>query len=208
MLIITFLSNNSMVAAKGVACETTPGSPPEFLYFFCFWYRQQRCFPFGKHLSLFKFCVKWASMNNKISCSHLLSSLTVHNFVAIGWSSLFSLGITCGMATLFHNCSLLGFVPLEALEGLSTQRVWHGASQRGDRDRVKCARRSRAIHYKINDDVAAFTYFTRPLRKAGRGLGLEEHTPQPAPFYFRWEDRFQFNRPWRIFLFFLDALST
>ena len=32
MLIITFLSNNSMVSAflsaKGVACETTPGSPP------------------------------------------------------------------------------------------------------------------------------------------------------------------------------------
>ena len=35
-----------------------------------------------------RFCVKWASMNNKISCSHLLSSLTVHNFVAIGqWRS-------------------------------------------------------------------------------------------------------------------------
>ena len=29
------------------------------------------------------------------------------------------------MATLFHICSLLGFVPIEALEGLSTQRVWH-----------------------------------------------------------------------------------
>ena len=73
--------------------------------------------------------------------------------VAIGWSSLL-LGITCGMATLFHNCSLLGFVPLEALEGLSTQRVWHGASQR--EDRIKSARRSRAIHYKINDDVCGF----------------------------------------------------
>ena len=95
-------------------------------------------------------------MNNKISCSHLLSSLTVHcMIVAIGWSSLL-LRITCGMATLFHNCSRLGFVPLEALEGLSTQRVWHSASQRGDRDRVKCARRSRAIHCKINDDVCGF----------------------------------------------------
>ena len=59
------------------------------------------------------------------------------------------------MATLFHNCSLPGFVPLEALEGQSTQRVWHGAQQHGDRDLVKHARRSRAIHYKINDDVAA-----------------------------------------------------
>ena len=66
------------------------------------------------------------------------------------------LGITCGMATLFHKCSLLGFVPLEALEGLSTQRVWHGAPPSGDRDRVKCARRSRAIHYKINDDLCGF----------------------------------------------------
>lgn len=27
--------------------------------------------------------------------------------------------------------------------------------------------------------------------KAGRGLGLEEHTPQPVAFYFWWEDRFQ-----------------
>ena len=63
--------------------------------------------------------------------------------VAIDCSSLF-LGISCVMA-------LLGFVPLEALEGLSIQGVWHGASQRGDRDRVKLARRSRAIHYKIND---------------------------------------------------------
>ena len=57
------------------------------------------------------------------------------------------------MATLFHNCSLLGF---EALEGLSTQRVWHGASQYADRDRVKCARGSRAIHYKMNDDECGF----------------------------------------------------
>ena len=32
-------------------------------------------FHYGKHLSLFEFCV---SINNKISCSHLLSSLTVH----------------------------------------------------------------------------------------------------------------------------------
>ena len=68
------------------------------------------------------------------------------------------------MATLFHNYSLIGFVLLEALEGLSTQRVWHGASQRGDRDRVKCARRSRAIHYKINDDVCGFhPVLTRPF---------------------------------------------
>ena len=68
------------------------------------------------------------------------------------------------MATLFHNCSLLGFVPLKALKGLSTQRVWHGASRR--EDRIKSVRRSRAIHYKINDDVAAFTrYFTRPYRQ-------------------------------------------
>ena len=61
------------------------------------------------------------------------------------------------MATLFLTtavCSLLGFVPLEAFEGLSTQRVWHGASQRGDR--VKSVRGSRTIHYKINDDVCVF----------------------------------------------------
>ena len=34
---------------------------------------------------------------------------------------------------------------------ISTQRMWHGASQCGDR--VQSARRSRAIHYKINDDT-------------------------------------------------------
>ena len=38
------------------------------------------------------------------------------------------LRITCGIATLFHNWSLLGFVPLKALKGLSAQRMWHGAS--------------------------------------------------------------------------------
>ena len=64
-----------------------------------------------------------------------------------------------------HNYSLFGFVPLEALEGLSTQRVWHDASRRGDR--VQSARRSRAIHYKINDDVCGFhpvLYATQTLR--------------------------------------------
>ena len=48
----------------------------------------------------------------------------------------------------------LQLVPLEDLEGLSTQRVWHSVSQRGDR--VKSAKRSRTIHYKINDDVCGF----------------------------------------------------
>ena len=58
------------------------------------------------------------------------------------------------MATLFHNCSLLGFVPLEALEGLKyTEGVARRIATRGA---VKCARRSRAIYYKINDDVCGF----------------------------------------------------
>ena len=38
------------------------------------------------------------------------------------------------MATHFHNCSLLGFVSLKALdsEGLSAQRVWHGAGHESE----------------------------------------------------------------------------
>jgi len=33
------------------------------------------------------------------------------------------------MATLLHNCSPLGFIPLEALEDLSTKRVGYGGLQ-------------------------------------------------------------------------------
>jgi len=39
---------------------------------------------------------------------------------------------------------------------LNTQRVWHGASQHRYLDRVKRARKSHTIHYKINDDVCDF----------------------------------------------------
>ena len=55
-----------------------------------------------------------------------------------------------------RNCSLLGFVPLKALdsEGLSAQRVWHSACHESESS-VR-ASRSRAIHYKINDDVCGF----------------------------------------------------
>ena len=54
-----------------------------------------------------------------------------------------------------HKCSLLGSIPLK---GLSAQRV--GVAWRSRRSEtessVHCARRSRAIHYKINDDVCGF----------------------------------------------------
>ena len=55
-----------------------------------------------------------------------------------------------------RNCSLFGFVPLKALdsEGLSAQRVWHSACHESESS-VR-ASRSRAIHYKINDDVCGF----------------------------------------------------
>ena len=58
-------------------------------------------------------------MNNKISCSHLLSSLTLHCSYRLRFFAFRD--HRCGRVTLFHNCSLLGFVPLEALDGLSTQ---------------------------------------------------------------------------------------
>ena len=67
MLIITFLSNKQQVegcvtrpfiSAKGVACETTPGSPPEFLDFFLLPVQIQDVSNYGKHQSLFGFCVK------------------------------------------------------------------------------------------------------------------------------------------------------
>jgi len=61
-----------------LTAATTPGSPPEFLDFSASGTDNKDAFHYGKHLSLFEFCVKWASMNNKISCSHLLSSLTLH----------------------------------------------------------------------------------------------------------------------------------
>ena len=59
------------------------------------------------HCSSFVFCVHtyslWVSMNNKISCSHLLSSLTVHCSYRLKFFVVSQLGITCGMAALFHN---------------------------------------------------------------------------------------------------------
>ena len=64
------------------------------------------------------------------------------------------------MATLFHNCSLLiGFVPLEALEGLSTQRVATAEIE----SRV---RGGPALYIsKLMMTYAAFTrYFTRPIK--------------------------------------------
>ena len=59
------------------------------------------------------------------------------------------------MATHFAT-AVLGFVPLKALdsEGLSAQRVWHGACHESESS-VR-ASRSRAIHDKINDDVCGF----------------------------------------------------
>ena len=90
-------------------------------------------------------------MNNKISCSHLLSSLTLH--------CSYRLKFFVVRDHLWDGNSLpqLQSSWLRSTRGsrsLSTQRVWHGASQCGDR--VKSARRSRAIQYKINDDVCGF----------------------------------------------------
>jgi len=93
---------------------------------------------------------------------------------------------------LSHKCSLLGSVPLKASKGLSAQRVWHGDHNdpRLIRDRVKCVRRSRAIHYKINDDVCGFhpvLYATLHLKSTGAGLLRTETTsnrsPRPYPSY-------------------------
>ena len=74
------------------------------------------------------------------------------------------------MATLFHNCSLLGFVPLEEVH-LSQSR-----------NTVKCARRSHAIHYKINDDVCGFLpllyatlLVTSQVESEPAGLSQEAH---------------------------------
>ena len=113
-------------------------------------------------------------MNNKISSSHLLSSLTVHcsyrlKFFVVKdhlWDgnslpqlqSSWLRSTTRGSRIVSQaRLSLVRVWPARlALEGLSTQRVWHSATRRGDRDWVKCARRSRAIHYKINNDVCGF----------------------------------------------------
>ena len=64
------------LSAKGVACETTPGSPPESLDFFASSTDNKDAFHYGKHLPLFEFCVKFASMNNKISVLFTLTEFT------------------------------------------------------------------------------------------------------------------------------------
>ena len=163
MLIIMFLSNNSMVAwpdlplCKGCGLWDYPRIPS----------RVSLCFLLLVQIT--KMLPLWdASVTLRVLCemSKYEQESLVHIhwvhwqcIVAIGWSSLL-LGITCGMATLFHNCSLLGFVPLEALEGLSTQRVWHGASQRGDESRVRGG--PALFITKLMMTYVAFTrYFTR-----------------------------------------------
>ena len=92
--------------------------------------------------------------------------------VAIGWS-YFLLRITCGMATLFHNCSLLGFVPLEALEGLSTQRVWHSPSQAEIQTESSVWGGPMLFITKLMMTYAAFTrYFMRPFPKLQGNMRL------------------------------------
>ena len=69
------------------------------------------------------------------------------------------------MATHFRNCSLLGFVPLKALgiEGLSAQRVWHGAGHESESS-VRAQVGPKLFIMKLMMTYAAFTrYFTRPF---------------------------------------------
>ena len=93
----------------------------------------------------------------RISCSHSPSSLTVH------YSYRMKFFVRDHLATLFHNCSLLDFVPLEALKGLSTQRVWHSESQCGDKSRV---RGGPVLFITKSMTYTAFTrYFMWPIQK-------------------------------------------
>ena len=73
-----------------------------------------------------------------ISCSHLLSSLTVHCSYRLKFFVVRLRNHLWDGNSLPQLQSSCGFVPLEALEGLSTQRVWHGASQREDRASPEC----------------------------------------------------------------------
>ena len=120
------------IYAKGVACETTPWSPPEFLDFSdsstC---TENKGAHYGKHASV---------TSSFVWNEHLLFTFTEFTWqciVTIGWSSL--LGITCVMATLTTAVFLASFH-----SRVQTQGVWHGASQRGFRDWVKSTGRSRA----------------------------------------------------------------
>ena len=69
------------------------------------------------------------------------------------------------MATLFHNCSLLGFVPFKALEGTNTEGCGTTEHRNVERDRVKSASRFHARFVtKLMMMYAAFTrYFTQPF---------------------------------------------